>query len=626
VSESRFALLIATGRYDHPGLQQLRSPVRDAEGLTEVLQDHRIGGFEVRTVVDGRQHEVNRAIEDFFLDRGRDDLLLLHISCHGIKNDDGELYFAARDTDRRLLGSTGVSAAFLHTQMRRCRAKSIVLLLDCCYSGAFLPGSKGDTAVHVKEELAGHGRAVLTATNRAEYAWEGNQLSELEPEPSRFTGAVIEGLRSGEADGNRDGLVSVHDLYDYVYERLRADGVKQRPQMWSELEYRVVIARSLLGDRRAEREEREAPPAGQQTQVSSPKAQSERRTWPQGQRLGGRYELGMVIGRGGLAEVYLGHDTRLGRTVAVKTLRADFARDPSFQARFRREAQTAASLNHPAIVAVYDTSEEDIDGTSIPYIVMQYVDGSTLHQLLRSGRKLLPERDMEITIGILQALEYSHRNGIVHRDIKPTNVMLTRNGEVKVMDFGVARALGDADMTMTQTAAIIGTAHYMSPELAKGEQVDARSDLYSTGCLLYELFTLRPPFIGDSPVAVAYQHVREEPVPPSAVDREITPEMDAIVLKVLAKDPDHRYQSAAEMRADIEACLDGHPVGAPFSAYWFAVPERRPLMSETDGRRITELEPGKWYLAFDRQGLALVVQTQDGLRGLLTDTSGLMRG
>ncbi|MEW2137325.1 Stk1 family PASTA domain-containing Ser/Thr kinase [Streptomyces sp. NPDC005409] len=291
-------------------------------------------------------------------------------------------------------------------------------------------------------------------------------------------------------------------------------------------------------------------------------------------RLGGRYELSHVLGRGGMAEVYLAHDTRLGRTVAVKTLRADLARDPSFQARFRREAQSAASLNHPAIVAVYDTGEDYVDNISIPYIVMEYVDGSTLRELLHSGRKLLPERTLEMCIGILQALEYSHRAGIVHRDIKPANVMLTRTGQVKVMDFGIARAMGDSGMTMTQTAAVIGTAQYLSPEQAKGEQVDARSDLYSAGCLLYELLSVRPPFVGDSPVAVAYQHVREEPQPPSNFDPEITPEMDAIVLKALVKDPDYRYQSADEMRADIEACLDGQPVAATMSTGGYGYPDQ----------------------------------------------------
>jgi serine/threonine-protein kinase len=305
-------------------------------------------------------------------------------------------------------------------------------------------------------------------------------------------------------------------------------------------------------------------------------------------RLGGRYELGQVLGRGGMAEVYLAHDTRLGRTVAVKTLRADLARDPSFQARFRREAQSAASLNHPAIVAVYDTGEDYIDNVSIPYIVMEYVDGSTLRELLHSGRKLLPERTLEMTIGILQALEYSHRAGIVHRDIKPANVMLTRNGQVKVMDFGIARAMGDSGMTMTQTAAVIGTAQYLSP------------DLYSTGCLLYELLTVRPPFVGDSPVAVAYQHVREEPQAPSVFDPEITPEMDAIVLKALVKDPDYRYQSADEMRADIEACLDGQPVaataamGAMAAGGYGAYPDDQPttaLRSDAGAGATTMLPP-----------------------------------
>lgn len=279
-------------------------------------------------------------------------------------------------------------------------------------------------------------------------------------------------------------------------------------------------------------------------------------------RLGNRYELGAVLGRGGMAEVFMARDIRLGRAVAVKTLRADMARDATFQARFRREAQSAASLNHPAIVAVYDTGEDYIGGISLPYIVMEYVDGSTLRDLLHSGRRLLPERAMEITSGVLQALDYSHRNGIIHRDIKPANVMLTRQGAVKVMDFGIARAMGDQGMTMTQTSAVIGTAQYLSPEQAKGETVDARSDLYSAGCLLYELLTGRPPFVGDSPVAVAYQHVREAPLPPSHHDPEVPAVVDAIVLKSLAKHPDERYQSAEEMRADIERALDGRPIAA----------------------------------------------------------------
>ena len=280
--------------------------------------------------------------------------------------------------------------------------------------------------------------------------------------------------------------------------------------------------------------------------------------------VGGRYELGDILGRGGMAEVRRAVDTRLGRQVAVKQLRTDLATDPTFQARFRREAQSAAGLNHPTIVAVYDTGEETdpITGVSIPYIVMELVEGQTLREVLRDGRKILPERALELTQGVLDALSYSHKAGIVHRDIKPANVMLTGNGAVKVMDFGIARAVADTSATMTQTAAVIGTAQYLSPEQARGETVDARSDVYSAGCLLYELLVGRPPFIGDSPVSVAYQHVRESPVPPSQLDSMVTPEIDAIVLKSLAKDADDRYQSAREMKADIARVLAGEQATA----------------------------------------------------------------
>jgi eukaryotic-like serine/threonine-protein kinase len=279
-------------------------------------------------------------------------------------------------------------------------------------------------------------------------------------------------------------------------------------------------------------------------------------------RLGDRYELGEVLGYGGMAEVLRGRDIRLGRDVAVKTLRVDLARDPSFQARFRREAQSAASLNHPAIVAVYDTGESTLDGVTVPYIVMEYVDGRTLRDVLKTERHIMPTRALEITAEVLKALDYSHRNGIIHRDIKPGNVMLNRAGEVKVMDFGIARALAQSSAAVTQTAAVIGTAQYLSPEQARGEQVDPRSDVYSAGCLLYELLTGTPPFTGDSAVAVAYQHVREDPIPPSRVNSDVSTAIDAIVLKAMAKNPANRYQSAAEMREDIDRALAGAPVQA----------------------------------------------------------------
>jgi serine/threonine-protein kinase len=280
------------------------------------------------------------------------------------------------------------------------------------------------------------------------------------------------------------------------------------------------------------------------------------------QVLGERYEIGGVLGRGGMAEVHRGRDLRLGREVAVKVLRSDLARDPSFQVRFRREAQAAASLNHPAIVAVYDTGEDRTTTGATPYIVMEYVEGETLRDVIRREGHLRSERAMSLAADICGALDFSHRNGIVHRDVKPGNVMITPQGTVKVMDFGIARAVSDSAATMTSTAAVIGTAQYLSPEQARGESVDARSDVYSMGCLLYELVTGAPPFSGDSPVAVAYQHVREDPRLPSSINPEVPPELDAILLKAMSKNPANRYQSAAEMRNDLLRALAGQRVEA----------------------------------------------------------------
>jgi eukaryotic-like serine/threonine-protein kinase len=281
----------------------------------------------------------------------------------------------------------------------------------------------------------------------------------------------------------------------------------------------------------------------------------------QARLLGGRYQVGELLGYGGMAEVHRGRDLRLGRDVAIKMLRTDLARDATFQERFRREAQNAAALNHPAIVAVYDTGEEvSSTGEKLPFIVMEFVNGRTLKEVLAAEQRLQPRRALEIIADICAALEFSHRHGIIHRDIKPGNVMLTRNGQVKVMDFGIARALASGATTMTQTSAVIGTAQYLSPEQARGEAVDARSDVYAAGCVLFELLVGHPPFVGDSPVSVAYQHVREDPRPPSDINHEIPPDVDAIVLKALAKNPLNRYQSAQEMRADALRAVAGRPV------------------------------------------------------------------
>ncbi len=275
-----------------------------------------------------------------------------------------------------------------------------------------------------------------------------------------------------------------------------------------------------------------------------------------------RYELGETLGYGGMSEVHRGKDVRLGRDVAVKVLRADLARDPQFQLRFRREAQNAAALNHPAIVAVYDTGETNTEYGPLPYIVMEYVDGQTLRDIVKTEGPMDEQRAMETMADVCAALDFSHRAGIIHRDVKPANVMITTAGAVKVMDFGIARALSDGQ-GVTQTAAVIGTAQYLSPEQARGESVDARSDVYAAGTVLYELVTGEPPFTGDSPVAVAYQHVREDPVPPSQHDSQLSSALDAVVLKSMSKNPANRYQSAAEMRSELVRVLSGQRPLAP---------------------------------------------------------------
>ncbi|OBF57244.1 serine/threonine protein kinase [Mycobacterium sp. 852002-53434_SCH5985345] len=281
------------------------------------------------------------------------------------------------------------------------------------------------------------------------------------------------------------------------------------------------------------------------------------------QHLSDRYELGEILGFGGMSEVHLARDVRLHRDVAVKVLRADLARDPSFYLRFRREAQNAAALNHPSIVAVYDTGEAETATGPLPYIVMEYVDGVTLRDIVHTDGPLPPRRAIEIIADACQALNFSHQNGIIHRDVKPANIMISNTNAVKVMDFGIARAIADSGNSVTQTAAVIGTAQYLSPEQARGDTVDARSDVYSLGCVLYEILTGEPPFTGDSPVAVAYQHVREDPIPPSHRHEGISADLDAVVLKALAKNPDNRYQTAAEMRADLVRVHNGEPPEAP---------------------------------------------------------------
>ena len=277
--------------------------------------------------------------------------------------------------------------------------------------------------------------------------------------------------------------------------------------------------------------------------------------------LAGRYKIGELLGHGGMADVHIGTDSRLGRRVAIKLLKPSLANDPAFRTRFRREAQDAAKMAHPTIVRIFDAGEEAVkDGsgveTLVPYIVMEYVDGRLLKDIVADG-PLEPSEACRIIGQVLTALEYSHRAGVVHRDIKPGNIMITTGGQVKVMDFGIARAISDSSATITETSAIVGTAAYFSPEQARGETVDARTDLYSTGVVLFELLTGRAPFRGENPVAVAYQHVNSEAVPPSSLNPKVSPALDAVVLRSLAKDRFDRYQSASDFQADVETAAAG---------------------------------------------------------------------
>ena len=319
---------------------------------------------------------------------------------------------------------------------------------------------------------------------------------------------------------------------------------------------------------------------------------------------GDRYIVNQMIGTGGMADVYLGLDTRLDRQVAIKVLRRDLAKDPAFVARFRKEALAAGGLNHPGIVAVYDSGEEN----DSPYIVMELVSGQTLRQLMLAGPILL-SRSLEIIKGILLALGYSHAKGIVHRDIKPGNIMITDSGDIKVMDFGIARATDDIGATMTSTWNVVGTAQYLSPEQATGELADGRSDLYSLGCLMYELLTGQPPFTGDTPVSVAYQHVSSLITPASQIKPGLDTNLDRMLEVVLAKNPNSRYQDASSMLADLEHVIKGEPVTTKIKKIF----PRRKLITTISLASAALLLFGIGYFASTPSGTTIKVPNVVGL-------------
>jgi serine/threonine-protein kinase len=312
--------------------------------------------------------------------------------------------------------------------------------------------------------------------------------------------------------------------------------------------------------------------------------------------LAGRYQVGDLIGRGGMADVHVGTDNRLGRRVAIKLLKPELATDPAFRSRFRREAQEAAKMAHPTIVRIFDAGEEtvlDENGLEVqlPFIIMEFVDGRLLKDMIANG-PIDAAESARIISQVLTALEYSHRAGVVHRDVKPGNIMVTSTGQVKVMDFGIARAVSDSSASIAETSTIVGTAQYFSPEQARGEAVDARTDLYSTGIVLFEMLTGRAPFTGDNPVAVAYQHVNQQALPPSTYNTRVSPALDAVVLRAMSKDRFERFQTAGDFRIDAEAAAAGSlPVRKPhandFNATLFGVNPNAAAGSEATFRQLT---------------------------------------
>ena len=545
------AVLIGTGRYADEKLPDLAVVGKTIGDLVAALTDPVYGVVSENhcTVLEdeGDIRLIGRYLRSAA--SNADDLLLVYFVGHGlVSGRRHELYLGLPDSEWSEPEFNSLEYDKLRSAVLDSAAATKIIVLDCCFSGRVVSEVMADPVTEMVGQIEVEGTYVLASAER-------DQVALILPgeDHTAFTGRFLHILRNGVPGGPE--FLTVDYLYQQLVMRMRAEGLSQPQKRGTSTADLLALAGN-----RAFAAERQARQEAERRSLRRPSPELNRQD---PKLLGGRYELDGIVARGGMAEVYRARDIRLDRIVAIKSLRADLARDQISLARFRREAQSAGSLNHPSIVAVHDTGEDMATGIPVPYIVMEFVDGRTVRDLLKDGRRLLPERSLEIIDGVLRALDYSHQAGTVHLDIKPGNVMLTRNGDIKVMNFGIARAMSDAQATMTQTAQVIGTAQYLSPEQATGERVDSRSDLYSTGCLLYELLTGRPPFTGDSPVAIAYQHVRENPIPPSRVDPDVPAWADAIVLKAMAKSPADRYQTDADMRADLQRAASGLPVGAP---------------------------------------------------------------
>ena len=486
--------------------------------------------------------------------RDATDTLLVYFAGHGlIDSRRGQLHLTHTWSDPNRF-YTAVPYDHLRDLLLDGQAVRRVVILDCCYSGRAL-GQMSDFASTIINEMAAEGTYIMTAAaeNKAALALPGERYT-------AFTAELLNVLENGI-----DGQGELLDL-DAIYNQLRLSMLEKSlpiPQKRDRnLAGHLALVRNRAFNKSSDWSVRyQLADLEESLTLDWPLPFPSTRPNEVLGLLDGRYQINKLIGRGSSAEVYRAVDTRLGRVVAVKTLAGSLAGDLIFRERLQREARSIASLNHPSIVAVHDTGEATMNYVVVPYIVIEYIDGLTLREVLDSVYKLPAERAFAIVSVILRALDYSHRHGIVHRHIKPSNIMITRSGKVKVTDFGLARAITGSQATMTQTAQVLGTAEYLSPEQARGERIDALTDIYSIGCVLYELLTGQPPFTGDSPVAIAYQQVCEDPVPPSQRNSDLPPWTDTIVLRAMAKSPLARYQSAADMQTDIGRAFLGLPTG-----------------------------------------------------------------
>ncbi|HET7090165.1 MAG TPA: protein kinase, partial [Anaerolineae bacterium] len=599
MADARVALIVASDQYDDPGLRQLVAPPQDAEALARVLGDAAIGGFQVRTLLNEPSYRVSQEIEAFFADLKRDDLVLLYFSGHGVKDEDGQLYFAMPDTRRNLLRSTAVSSSLVNDVMRRSRSRQQVLVLDCCYSGAFARGmiARGSSDIGTKERFEGQGRVVLTASDAMQYSFEGDVVKG-EGISSIFTRTFVRGLETGEADRDGDGQITIDEIYDYVHDRVCELTPKQRPGKWEfDVQSDLVIARNprplpkpaalpvevqqaiesplasvregvtrelaqfLRGShaglalaahealqRLTDDDSRRVADAARRALATY--AESQRAGWI-GYTFNNRYRIEALLGQGGMSAVYRGVDLNLRRPVAIKLIHPHLSSDPEFVRRFEMEATAVARLRHPNIMQVFDFDHEG----DVYYMVLVYLEGETLQARLKTldeAQARLPLAEtIRLTALICDAVAYAHREGIVHRDLKPANVMLDPHDQPILMDFGVAKMLGG--QKHTATGAIVGTVAYMSPEQLRGDPFDGRADIYSLGVMLYEMTAGCPPFGADSVMTLMLKHLNE-PVPDiREFAANVPDELVVAIEKALAKTPGERFQTAAEMAEALRA-------------------------------------------------------------------------